>query len=169
MRKALVKLSLTQYAGSAVCLLVGGWWLSPPAQHNWDCCFSGCSSKRNLLNCETLFFSLSGFIFISFFYIFYYIFSSITFPMLSQKSPTPSPHHFPTHPFPCFWPWRSPVLGHIQFACPMGLSLQWWPTKPSFDKIVKHLNNQLSGTHYSLDTVFVMFLAYCIWVERCDW
>jgi hypothetical protein len=36
-----------------------------------------------------------------FFYIFYYVFSSITFPMLSQKSPTPPPHS-PTHPFPFF-------------------------------------------------------------------
>jgi hypothetical protein len=59
-----------------------------------------------------------------FFKIFYYVFSSITFPMLSQQSPIPSPHHFPTHPFPFFWPWRSPVLGHIKFASPMGLSLQ---------------------------------------------
>jgi hypothetical protein len=52
--------------------------------------------------------------------IFYYIFSSITFPMLSQKSPIPSPPtSLPTHSH-FFWPWRSPVLGHIQFACPMG-------------------------------------------------
>ena len=49
------------------------------------------------------------------------------------KSPPYPPLHFPTHPFPFFWPWRYPVLGNIQFACPMGLSLQWWPTKPSFD------------------------------------
>jgi hypothetical protein len=33
------------------------------------------------------------------FFFFYYVFSSITFPMLSQKSPTHTPH-FPTHPFP---------------------------------------------------------------------
>jgi hypothetical protein len=64
----------------------------------------------------------------------YYVFSSITFPILSQKSPKPSPPHFPTHPFPFFWPWRSPVLGHIKFVCPMGLSFQWWPTRPSFEK-----------------------------------
>jgi hypothetical protein len=42
-------------------------------------------------------------------------------------TPTPLPTHFP------FWAWRSPVLGHIKFACPMGLSFQWWPTRPSFD------------------------------------
>ena len=52
---------------------------------------------------------------------FYYIFSSITFPMLSQKSPIPSPQ-LPYPPIPIFWPWRSPVLGHIKFVCPMGLS-----------------------------------------------
>jgi hypothetical protein len=52
--------------------------------------------------------------------------------MLSQKSPIPSPP-LPYPPIPIFWPWRSPVLEHIKFACPMGLSFQWWPTRPSFD------------------------------------
>jgi hypothetical protein len=52
--------------------------------------------------------------------------------MLSQKSPIPSPH-FPPHPFPFFWPWHSPVLRHIKFVCPMGLSFQRWLTRPSFD------------------------------------
>jgi hypothetical protein len=66
------------------------------------------------------------------FFLFYYILSSIKFLMLSQRSPIPSPH-FPTHPFPFFWPWRSPVLGYKKFACPMGLFFQWWLTSPSFD------------------------------------
>jgi hypothetical protein len=65
---------------------------------------------------------------LSFFFlitIFYYVFSSVRFPMLSQKSPIPSPPlSYP--PTPTFWPWSSPVLGHIKFACPMGLSFQWW-------------------------------------------
>jgi hypothetical protein len=52
--------------------------------------------------------------------------------MLSQKSPIPTPP-IPYPPTPPFWPWRSPVLGHIKFACPMGLSFQWWPTRPSSD------------------------------------
>jgi hypothetical protein len=72
---------------------------------------------------------------ISFFFnlnIFYYVFSSITFPMLSQMSPIPSPP-FLYPPIPTFWPWRSPVLGHTKFACPVGLSFQWWPTRSSFD------------------------------------
>jgi hypothetical protein len=52
--------------------------------------------------------------------------------MLSQKSSIlTSPIPYP--PTPTFWPWGSPVLGHIKFASPMGLSLQWWPTRPTFD------------------------------------
>ena len=49
------------------------------------------------------------------------------------KSPTYPPPHFLTHLFSFFWPWRPPVLGYIKFVCPMGLSFQWWPTRPSFD------------------------------------
>jgi hypothetical protein len=52
--------------------------------------------------------------------------------MLSQKSPIPTPT-IPYPPTPPFWPWCFPVLGHIKFASPMGLSLQWWPTRPYFD------------------------------------
>ena len=52
--------------------------------------------------------------------------------MLSQRSPIPIPA-IPYPPTPPFWPWRSPVLGHIKFACAMRLSFQWWPTRPSFD------------------------------------
>jgi hypothetical protein len=53
--------------------------------------------------------------------------------MLSQKFPIPSPP-LPYPPIPIFfWPWRSPVLGHIKFACPVGLSFQWWPTRSSCD------------------------------------
>jgi hypothetical protein len=53
----------------------------------------------------------------------YYIYSSITFPMLAQKSLMPSPQ-LPYPLIPTFWPWNSPVLGHIKFACPMDLSFQ---------------------------------------------
>jgi hypothetical protein len=42
----------------------------------------------------------------------------------------PPPTSLPTHSH-LFWPWRSPVLGHIKFVCPMGLSFQWWLTRPS--------------------------------------
>jgi hypothetical protein len=67
-----------------------------------------------------------------FFSIFYQVFSSFTFPMLYQKSPI-CPPPIPYTPTPPFRPWHSPVLGHIKFASPMGLSLQWWLTRPSFD------------------------------------
>jgi hypothetical protein len=40
-------------------------------------------------------------------------------------TPTPLPTHSPflALAFPCM---------HIKFACPMGLSFQWWPIRPSF-------------------------------------
>jgi hypothetical protein len=83
-------------------------------------------SKRYSYN---LFFFFFYSIFLKFFY---YIFSSITFPMLSQKSPIPPPPtSLRTHSH-YFGP-VVPVLGHIKFACPVGLSFQWWPTRPSFD------------------------------------
>ena len=41
--------------------------------------------------------------------------------MLSQKSPTWSPHPLPYPPTPTSWPWHSPVLRHIKFARLMGL------------------------------------------------
>ena len=34
-------------------------------------------------------------------------------------------------PTPTSWPWHSPVLGHIKFARPKGLSSQWGSTRPS--------------------------------------
>jgi hypothetical protein len=86
----------------------------------------------------SFFFSFHSMIFLScnrynltlfpfFFYNFYYIFSSFTFQMLSQKSPIPSPCLLT----PTSWPWLFPVLGHIKFARPRGLSSKWWPTKPN--------------------------------------
>jgi hypothetical protein len=53
--------------------------------------------------------------------------------MLSQKSPIPSPPPLPYPPTPTSWPWCSPVLRHIKFARPMGLSFHWWPTRSSSD------------------------------------
>jgi hypothetical protein len=45
----------------------------------------------------------------------------------------PSPTLLPYPPTPASWPWHSPVLGHIKFARPRGLSSQWWLTRPSSD------------------------------------
>jgi hypothetical protein len=44
------------------------------------------------------------------------------------KVPHTHPPTLPYPPTPTSWPWRSPVLGHIKFASPMGLSFQWWPS-----------------------------------------
>ena len=51
--------------------------------------------------------------------------------MRSQKSPIPS--SLPSPRTPISWPWHSPILGHIKFAIPRGLSSQWWLTRPSSD------------------------------------
>jgi hypothetical protein len=50
---------------------------------------------------------------------FFYFFSN-AIPKVPHTHPPPLPYP----PTPPFWPWCSPVLGHIKFACPMGLSLQ---------------------------------------------
>jgi hypothetical protein len=52
---------------------------------------------------------------------------------LHFKSPIPSPPPLPYPPTPTSWPWRSPILRHIKFARPRGLSFHWWPTRPSSD------------------------------------
>jgi hypothetical protein len=46
---------------------------------------------------------------------------------------SPIPPQLPYPPTPTSWHYRSPVLGHIKFAWPMGLSFHWWPTRPSSD------------------------------------
>jgi hypothetical protein len=51
------------------------------------------------------------------------------YPKVPQTLPLPLP--YPSTP--TFWPWRSPVLGHIKFAIPRGLSFHWCPTRPSSD------------------------------------
>jgi hypothetical protein len=83
--------------------------------------------SKNKLNTDFPTFSLY---FFSFFPIFIRYLAHLHFQCYT-KSPPPTPLPYP--PTPPFWPWRSPVLGHIKFASPMGLSLQWWPTRPSFD------------------------------------
>jgi hypothetical protein len=62
---------------------------------------------------------------------------------------TPPPLPYP--PVPIFWPWCSPVLGHIKFACPMGLSFQWWLTRPSFDTYAARVKSPRVMLACSLD------------------
>ena len=65
-------------------------------------------------------------------FFYFYFFSSFTFQMLSWKSyPHPrglQPALFPNPPTPAFWPWHSPVLGHIIFTRPRA-------TPPSDDRL----------------------------------
>jgi hypothetical protein len=76
--------------------------------------------------CSRVFFS-----FFSFFFLLVAIFLIYIFNAIPKVPHTHTPIPYP--PTPPFWPWRSPVLGHIKFASPMGLSLQWWPNRASFD------------------------------------
>jgi hypothetical protein len=52
---------------------------------------------------------------------------------IPKDTHTLPPPHSPTHPLPLFGPGVPLYWGHMKFACPMGLSFQWWPTRPSFD------------------------------------
>jgi hypothetical protein len=93
-----------------------------------------------ILELNKCFFSfLLFFLFFAFFHslwllcpclLFYEIFSSFTFQMLSPKPLNPPPTLLPNPPTPASWPWCSPVLRHIKFARPRGLSSQWWPSRP---------------------------------------
>jgi hypothetical protein len=74
------------------------------------------------------------FIFLNFSFSFlllgiYFIYISSAIPKVPHTLPHPLPHP----PTPTSWPWYSPVLRHIKFARLMGLSFQWWRTRPFSD------------------------------------
>jgi hypothetical protein len=67
--------------------------------------------------------SVSTYYVCSFYFITY--FPQLRFQCYPKSPPhPPPPHTLPYPPIPIFWPWHSPVLGHIKFASPMGLSVQ---------------------------------------------
>jgi hypothetical protein len=68
------------------------------------------------------------FVFLFCFYFLIRYFLHLHFKCYTKSPPAPPPPHTHTS-----WPWRSPVLRHIKFARPRGLSSQWWPTRPSSD------------------------------------
>jgi hypothetical protein len=78
---------------------------------------------------QVVFFLFVCFVFLHFFITY---FPQLNFQCYPQSPPHPPRHSPPPH-IPIFWPWRSPVLGHIKFAWPMGLSFHWWPIRLSFD------------------------------------
>ena len=90
--------------------------------------------------------------------IFFSIFFIRYFPHLHiqcypKSSLYPSPALLPCPPIPTSWPWHCPVLGHIKFASPMGLSLQRWPTRPSFDTYAaKDKSSQVLVSSYCCST-----------------
>jgi hypothetical protein len=71
------------------------------------------------------------------------IYNSNAIPIVPHTLPPPLPYP----PTPTFWPWCSPVLRHIKFAWPKGLSFHWWPTRPSFDTYADR--DKSSGVHVS--------------------
>jgi hypothetical protein len=56
------------------------------------------------------------------YFFFFFFFFKLDIFLIYISNAIPKVPRYP--PTPTFWPWRSPVLGHIKFACPMGLSFQ---------------------------------------------
>jgi hypothetical protein len=54
--------------------------------------------------------------------LFFLYFLYIHFKCYLESSLYPPPALLPYSPTPAFWPWHPPVLGHIKFAIPRGLS-----------------------------------------------
>jgi hypothetical protein len=74
-------------------------------------------------------FKLLYFFFNLFFLIRHFLY--IHFKCYPESSLYPPSTLLPYLPTPASWPWHSPVLGHIKFAIPRGLSSLWWPSRPS--------------------------------------
>jgi hypothetical protein len=92
---------------------------------------SGRSPQKNFNQCPSS--TLTLFFFLNFFLCFYFIryFLYIHFKCYPENSLYPPSFLLPCLPIPTSWPWHSPVLGHIKFAIPRGLSSQGWATRPS--------------------------------------
>jgi hypothetical protein len=100
-------------------------------------CWLGCGERGTVFHCwwdcklikplwiaNWLFLrKLEIFLFLfTFFFIRYFLY--LHFKCYPKSSLYPPPTLFPYPPTPTSWPWRSPVLGHIKFARPRGLSSQ---------------------------------------------
>ena len=70
-------------------------------------------------------------IFVLFYNIFIRYFLHLHLKCYPESPLYPPPVLLPNLPTPNSWPWHSPVLIHIKFARPKGLSSQEWPTRPS--------------------------------------
>jgi hypothetical protein len=83
------------------------------------------------LNLDEMLYLLNPVLFL-FIYLFLFVIFFIYISSAISKFPIPSAP-LPYPPTPTSWPWRFPVLRHIKFARPRGLSFHWWPTSPSSD------------------------------------
>jgi hypothetical protein len=70
-------------------------------------------------------------VFLNLFFVTYFLYIHFKCYPESSLYPPPPPALLLYPPIPTSWPWHSPVLRHIKFAMPRGLSSQWWPTRPS--------------------------------------
>ena len=74
------------------------------------------------------------------------------------------PHTIPPLPYPptpTSWPWCSPVLRHIKFARPMGLSFHWWFLYSSYMLM-------WSQFHIMCCMTLVFSLSIILWVTNLN-
>jgi hypothetical protein len=94
-----------------------------PTPEHWYVCQSYTFAVLRMFHRKnhTLHNHFKFYLFLNFFNLFFITyFPQLHFQCYPKSLPHPPP--FPYPPIPIFWPWRSPVLGHIKFAYPMGLS-----------------------------------------------
>ena len=94
--------------------------LSPPAA--WICCWLFLQLSQFLATEDLITYLLS---YLSFFQFFYWYFLHLHFKCYPQSPLYPHPTCSPIHPLPLLGNGVSPVLGHIKFVRPRGLSSQW--------------------------------------------
>ena len=83
--------------------------------------------------------------------------------MLSQKSPIPSAHTLPYPPTPTSWPWRSPVLGHIQFSWRRIFKTVWRGIKKAF------LLGSQQGRKVSWVLSLSLWDGYLVFIGKVKW
>jgi hypothetical protein len=96
--------------------------------------------------------------------VIYFIYISSDIP----KVPHTLTHLLPHPPTPTSWPWRSPVLRHIKFAQPMGLSFHYWPTRPSSDSYAAR-DTSSDGGRVQYWLVHIVFPPIGLQIPSAPW